>query len=95
MAGTLLANGMDSAVVIVAVEGTTFVSLIMADGVAIGSIITRTGQSTKNRTRQSRQELQLSRVCDYDSQQGGKVLYSCSTSITMLINGLLVIIASY
>ena len=50
VAGMLVANGMDLAAVIMTMEGTTLVSSIMADSAAIGSIITRTGQSTLNRT---------------------------------------------
>ena len=50
VAGTLLSNSTDSAAWILTVEGTTLVSLIMAEYAAIGSIITRTGQSTVNMT---------------------------------------------
>ncbi len=45
VARTLLANGTDSAAGIMTMECTTLVSSIMADGAAIGSGITRTGQS--------------------------------------------------
>ena len=45
VAETLLANSTDSAAMILTMEGTAFVSAIMAQTAAIGSVITRTGQS--------------------------------------------------
>ena len=46
----MVANGMVFVALIVSMEGTSLVSAIMADSAAIGSIITRTGQSTVNMT---------------------------------------------
>ncbi len=46
----VVAVRMDSIAVIVRMESTTLVSSIMADGAAIGSCITWTGQSSMNMT---------------------------------------------
>ncbi len=50
VARTLLANCTDSAAGIMTMEGTALVSGIMAGSAAIGSGITRTGQSAVNGT---------------------------------------------
>ena len=47
---TLMANGMDFPALIMTVEGTALVSTIMTVSAAIGSGITRTGQSTVKMT---------------------------------------------
>ena len=46
----LVANGMVFVARIMTVDGTALVSIIMTDSAAIGSRITRTGQSTVNMT---------------------------------------------
>ena len=46
----MVANGMVFVAMILTMEGTGLVSTIMTDGAAIGSIITRTGQSSMNGT---------------------------------------------
>ena len=50
VAGMLLAKSTDPAAGIMAMESTALVSSIMTVSAAIGSIITRTGQSTMNGT---------------------------------------------